>query len=459
MPLYTGCRERCPECPNTAAVIPGEGPRDAKVFFISDVPGKVENEQGRVLSSKAGKEFRNTYLRLAGLHPTDVYITYAVKCFLSNSGKEPGESLVNSCVDFHLRRELEIVRPDYIVTLGAMAGRAIKAPGSLDLQASIPFRHTIHGKPYKVFPTYSPAMGLYKTGFMLHLSESFKTLGSVLDGTHTRVQDPGKGRITYGEITDGKQVNEVLRNGVNIAIDTETVGGIHDAPWCLTFSQNEYSGYLIRAANKRAVQEFNCRMNVLAPKVYIHNSLFDLNVLDQMGVTVSNPMQRLVDTMHGAYHLAKFPFIGLKSLSYRHLGIRMDDFDDVVTPYWGPLALEYIERVNRTDWGKPPKVWVEDKVKGLHKKQPQSLNAKIKRLIHDYVKSDDWDSEILERWFDWQDELDAGTEAKILAKYGPIPVKSITHVPFEKALKYACTDARSTWILGEQFLPEQREKL
>src|SRR6185369_14835073 len=389
------CLQRCPQCPRTGPVIPGEGPADAKIIFIGEAPGKNENESRRPFVGKAGQEFNDHYLRLAGLFSSDVYVTNSVKCFIASSGKAPSDELVASCTKFHLNREINALSPSVVVPMGAVAGRAIGATYNMDLQAGIPFRHSIYGKTYRVFPTYHPALGLHKTGAMQYLAESFRALGEVISAEYERACDSGKGRTTYRELKTAREVEKYYRRGKSTAIDTETVGGVKDPPWCLTFSQDEASGYLIRAENKEAVGRFNLLLNEgpifnnrkLMNLVYIHNCLFDLDILEDMGVVVMAQLDRLHDTMHGAYHLAKFPKIGLKNLAYRHLGIRMKDFDDVVTPHWVPLALRYVQEVNEFDWGKPPKVWVEDKKKGRYEKQPQSLNTGLKRMISDYAKS------------------------------------------------------------------------
>jgi len=299
------------------------------------------------------------------------------------------------------------------------------------------------------------------------LAESFRALGEVISAEYERACDSGKGRTTYRELKTAREVEKYYRRGKSTAIDTETVGGVKDPPWCLTFSQDEASGYLIRAENKDAVGRFNLLLNEgpifnnrkLMNLVYIHNCLFDLDILEDMGVVVMAQLDRLHDTMHGAYHLAKFPKIGLKNLAYRHLGIRMKDFDDVVTPHWVPLALRYVQEVNEFDWGKPPKVWVEDKKKGRYEKQPQSLNTGLKRMISDYAKSYCEDYGILERWFDWWPEMDADTKEGVLCLAGPMPKKSIVNVPFDEALDYACCDSRATWMLGENYLPRERKVL
>jgi uracil-DNA glycosylase family 4 len=119
------CLERCPECPSRLYpeskrkyVVPGDGPENARVVFVGEGPGLEENYRHRPFVGKTGQETNNTYFPLAGVSRPDVYVTNAFKCHWADSKDTPPQNVVNSCADFHLRRELERINPEWVVLMG-----------------------------------------------------------------------------------------------------------------------------------------------------------------------------------------------------------------------------------------------------------------------------------------------------------------------------------------------------
>jgi DNA polymerase len=107
----TGCRlhER-----RTRAV-PGEGHPSTEVVFVGEGPGMNEDREGRPFVGRAG-DLLVRLLGSIGWRREDVFITNVVKCRPpENRDPEPDE--VAACAPF-LRRQLEILDPALIVTLG-----------------------------------------------------------------------------------------------------------------------------------------------------------------------------------------------------------------------------------------------------------------------------------------------------------------------------------------------------
>jgi DNA polymerase len=124
--------ERCRGCelhePATQVVF-GEGPRDAELMLVGEVPGDREDRAGRVFVGPAGREL-DLALEAVGISREEVYITNAVKHFkFSERGKRrihqrPSRSEVLACNPW-LRAEIAAVRPRALVLLGATAGQAL----------------------------------------------------------------------------------------------------------------------------------------------------------------------------------------------------------------------------------------------------------------------------------------------------------------------------------------------
>jgi uracil-DNA glycosylase len=110
--------------------VAGEGPLDATVMMVGEQPGDQEDREGRPFVGPAGRLLGKA-LDDAGLDPTTVYRTNAVKHFRWDPGragkrihKGPGRMHVVACGPW-LAAELDLVRPRGVVLLGATAGSAV----------------------------------------------------------------------------------------------------------------------------------------------------------------------------------------------------------------------------------------------------------------------------------------------------------------------------------------------
>ena len=95
--------------------VPGEGHPDTEVVFVGEGPGQNEDQQGRPFVGAAGGLLQELLGRV-GWRRDEVFITNVVKCRPpGNRDPEPDE--ISACGGF-LRRQLEVLDPAVIVTLG-----------------------------------------------------------------------------------------------------------------------------------------------------------------------------------------------------------------------------------------------------------------------------------------------------------------------------------------------------
>jgi uracil-DNA glycosylase family 4 len=109
-----GCT-RCRLCETRTQTVFGEGDVDAKIFFIGEGPGETEDKTGRPFVGRAG-QLLDKMIAGMGLKREQVYIANIVKC-RPPGNREPAPDEVATCTPY-LQRQLEIVRPRVIVTLG-----------------------------------------------------------------------------------------------------------------------------------------------------------------------------------------------------------------------------------------------------------------------------------------------------------------------------------------------------
>ncbi len=106
----------CPLGPGRMHLVFGEGNPRADLMFIGEGPGRDEDHQGRPFVGKAG-ELLEKMIGAIGLQRGDVYIANVVKCRPPDN-RTPTPQECGSCLGY-LRRQIELVRPKVIVTLGA----------------------------------------------------------------------------------------------------------------------------------------------------------------------------------------------------------------------------------------------------------------------------------------------------------------------------------------------------
>jgi uracil-DNA glycosylase len=106
---------RCRLHEHRTNAVPGEGHPETEVVFVGEGPGFNEDQQGRPFVGAAGG-LLNELLRGIGWKREEVFITNVVKCRPpGNRDPEPDE--IATCRPF-LRRQLEVLDPAVVVTLG-----------------------------------------------------------------------------------------------------------------------------------------------------------------------------------------------------------------------------------------------------------------------------------------------------------------------------------------------------
>lgn len=106
------------------------GSLDASVMFVGEAPGRLGADSTGIPfhGDKAGDNFEDL-LGFAGLSREDIYVTNAVLCNpkddKGNNGT-PTPQEIRNCSDF-LRRQIDLVEPKIVVTLGASAMKGVSS--------------------------------------------------------------------------------------------------------------------------------------------------------------------------------------------------------------------------------------------------------------------------------------------------------------------------------------------
>jgi uracil-DNA glycosylase len=124
--LYQGILKGCSSCPwkdRKSRTVPPEGPAPCRVMFIGRNPGVTEDEDGKPFIGRAGQAL-DRFLYDCDLKRSDVYITNTAKCYGGPADPCPTEEVFDTCESF-LEKEIDLVNPEVIVTLGADAHRRL----------------------------------------------------------------------------------------------------------------------------------------------------------------------------------------------------------------------------------------------------------------------------------------------------------------------------------------------
>jgi len=129
---------RCDLCKTRKGVVMGRGDRQGAWLMLASSPSRAEEREGRALPGEQGKLLDNMLKAIEVDAGSDVYITHLLKCRpLDEAGQErlPTESESAACRPY-FERELALLQPRTIVTLGSMAAAGIN-PGEKPVRGKV----------------------------------------------------------------------------------------------------------------------------------------------------------------------------------------------------------------------------------------------------------------------------------------------------------------------------------
>jgi DNA polymerase len=172
-----GC-ERCPLAATRGQVVFGAGDPDAELMLVGEAPGYHEDQGGEPFAGQTG-ELLERLLQGIGMQRDEVYLANVLKC-RPPQNRDPLEAEIASC-EPHLFRQIELIRPRVVATLGNFATR---------LLSGRPFGITkVHGQEHEValaaatvvlYPLYHPAAALYTPSMLRALEEDFARIPALL---------------------------------------------------------------------------------------------------------------------------------------------------------------------------------------------------------------------------------------------------------------------------------------
>jgi uracil-DNA glycosylase family 4 len=145
------CR-KCKLSGKRTNIVFGEGNPDARLMFIGEAPGREEDRQARPFVGDAGKLLTRLIEKM-GFKREDVYIANIVKC-RPPMNRDPENDEMEQCRGF-LERQIEIIKPDVIMSLGRISALTLIGNDKLKISAIRGKFFDYQGVP--LMPTFHPA--------------------------------------------------------------------------------------------------------------------------------------------------------------------------------------------------------------------------------------------------------------------------------------------------------------
>jgi uracil-DNA glycosylase family 4 len=206
--------QRCRLGATRTQAVPGEGEPETEVVFVGEGPGFNEDRLGRPFVGRAG-DLLVKLLATLGWRRSEVFITNVVKCRPpDNRDPEPDE--IAACLPY-LKRQLEILDPALVVTLGRHSmGRFL--PGARIGQA--------HGTTAPVDPETgaraATVYALYHPAAALRSSEVERQSYADVAGIPAALLEARRTRVEAGLTDPESEAEPAVMAGVTAAIDEPT---------------------------------------------------------------------------------------------------------------------------------------------------------------------------------------------------------------------------------------------
>lgn len=360
--------------------------------IVAEAPAATEFKLGKALVGPTGRLLWPLVKRYAdGLTRDQIHVTNLCKRRLDDDlGDEKLTPEEFAECRAELLAELAVVQPKRVLALGAWAAKALLGECFTTMEACSG-GEWVSGGWMVVVPAFHPAAAL---------------------------RPGGEGRLAYTAAAiqrwhSALPYKAVLRTNI-IAVDTE---GTSDEPLMLTWAW--WNGHEYRTGVVYPTDVPVWWAGLLdGPTIIYHNALWDWAVMRAMGVEPTARPYR--DTMELAYLQQTEPQ-GLKALAWKHLGVKMRTFQNVVMPHWEKAVTAEAERRIAADT-----VTETHTAKGHLRKKPKLIHGSTAKLLRRALKN-----------------------PELLASRMNHPGPSLKFVPKEEAEAYAIEDALQTLRLYE----------
>jgi uracil-DNA glycosylase family 4 len=175
--VVAGCT-KCALAQGRTQVVFGSGSPTAELMFVGEAPGFHEDKQGVPFVGAAG-QLLSKLLDGIGLKREDVYIGNVLKC-RPPGNRDPLPEEIEAC-EPHLWRQIELIQPKLICTLGNFATKLLSGkPTGITQVHGRRQEVVLGGNPVTLYPIFHPAAALYTPRMLRVLQDDFARIPELL---------------------------------------------------------------------------------------------------------------------------------------------------------------------------------------------------------------------------------------------------------------------------------------
>jgi DNA polymerase len=148
----------CPLATTRTHIVFGMGNADADLMFVGEAPGATEDQEGKPFVGRAGR-LLDQLLEEIGLSRGEVFVGNILKC-RPPGNRDPLPEEIEECMP-HLMRQIELIEPKVIATLGNYATKALTgSPVGITRCCGRPQERELGGRDVTIYPLFHPAAAL-----------------------------------------------------------------------------------------------------------------------------------------------------------------------------------------------------------------------------------------------------------------------------------------------------------
>ncbi len=171
-----GCN-KCKLAETRTNALSGEGNLRAKLMLIAQAPGENEDREGRMFIGPSGKVL-DEILGIIHIDRKEIYMTNLIKCVLPRNRKPRSEE-IETCSRY-LDREIEVINPRMLASLGYYATRYVFEKYAIALPSKLEF-HGVCGKVLEagdkeILPLPHPAALLYNSAIKGEMVQDYSKM-------------------------------------------------------------------------------------------------------------------------------------------------------------------------------------------------------------------------------------------------------------------------------------------
>lgn len=162
----------------------GSGPADAEIVVVGEAPGAREDDEHRAFVGPAGMLLNKSLSELAGVERDECYVTNVAKC-RPPENRTPERKEVKICTDTYLRRELDMVKPQFMLLLGNSALQGVVGKSGITKHNGSTFKVDYEGGRATAMASLHPAAILRNPKWAQAFGMDIQRFGRMVRGEAT----------------------------------------------------------------------------------------------------------------------------------------------------------------------------------------------------------------------------------------------------------------------------------